>query len=98
MMGGDASYESTIPEYSVWVLFFLSLAIWLTEKYNKLYLYFALAVVFILTTCTLQALVLIEAQELWYKVFRALVIPFTIYIYITMFVAERWTSLKQHNE
>ena len=97
-IGGETSYESTIPEYSVWVLFLLSLAIWLSEKYKKLYLYFILAGLFILTTCSLQALVLIEAQDLWYKVFRALVIPFSIYIYVTMFLTEKWELLKQHNK
>ena len=95
-MGGEHSYESTIPEYSVWVLFFLSFAIWLSEKYKKLYLFFAFAGLFLLTTCALQVLVLIEAQEIWYKVFRALVIPFSVYIYITMFIAEQWALLKQH--
>ena len=97
-IGGETSYESAIPEYSAWALFLLSLAIWLSEKYKKLYLYFILAGLFILTICLLQALVLIEAQDLWYKVFRVLVIPFSIYIYVTMFLAEKWALLKQHNK
>ena len=95
MLGGASTYESAIPEYSVWVLFILSVAVWLSEKYNKLYLYFAFAGIFLLTTCLLQVLVLIEAQELWQRVFRALVIPFSIYIYITMFVAEKWALTKK---
>ncbi len=95
ILGGESAYESTIPEYSVWVLFVLSLAVWLSEKYKKLYLFFVLAGLFLVTTCTLQVLVLIEAQELWHKVFRALVIPFSIYIYITMFVAEKWILIKK---
>jgi len=95
ILGGESTYESAIPEYSVWVLFILSLAIWVSEKYKKLYLFFALAGLFLVTTCMLQVLVLIETQELWYKVFRALVIPFSIYIYITMFVAEKWALIKK---
>ena len=95
ILGGKPSYESAIHEYSVWVLFILSLAVWLTEKYKKLYLFFALAGLFLVTTCILQVLVLIEAQELWQKIFRALVIPFSIYIYITMFVAEKWELIKK---
>ena len=97
-MGSDASYESAIPEYSVWVLFFMSLAIWLSERLNKLYLFLTFAGLFLLSTCMLQVLVLVDTQEIWYKIFRALVIPFSIYIYITMFVTERWASLKQHNK
>ena len=95
MVGGEATYESAIPEYSVWVLFVISFAVWVSEKYKKLYIFFTLAGLFLVTTCLLQVLVLMEAQELWQKVFRALVIPFSIYIYITMFVAEKWASIKK---
>ena len=97
-IGGETSYESTFPEYSAWALLLLSLAIWLSEKYKKIYLCFILAGLFILTTSSLQALVFFEAQELWYKVFRALVIPFSIYIYVNMFLYEKWALLKQHNK
>ncbi len=96
-IGSDTTYESIIPEYSILVLFLLSLVIWLSEKFNKTYLFFVMAGLFILSICTLQALLLIEAEELWYKALRALVILFSIYIYITMFVTERWALLKKHN-
>ena len=69
--GGESTYESTIPDYSVWVLFVLSLAAWISEKYKKLYMFLIIAGLFLVTTCLLQVLVLIEAQELWQKVFRA---------------------------
>lgn len=95
-MGNSSSYESLIAEYSAWVLFCISFAIWLTEKFNKVYLFFVFAGLFLITICVLQGLVLIETQELWYTVFRALLIPFTIYIYTTMFLTERWAMLKHH--
>lgn len=98
IFGGESTYESTIPEYSVWVLFILSLAIWVSEKYKKTYLFLSLAGVFLVATCLLQMLVLIDTQELWHKVFRVLIIPFSIYIYITMFVAEKWALIKKHNK
>ena len=95
ILGDESTYESAIPEYSVWVLFILSLAVWVSEKYKKLYMFLTLAGLFLVTTCLLQVLVLIDAQELWQKVFRALVIPFSMYIYITMFVAEKWALIKK---
>jgi len=95
IFGGESTYESPIPEYSVSVLFVLSLAIWLSEKYKMIYLFFSLAAVFLVVTCLLQVLVLIDTQEHWQKAFRLLIIPFSIYIYITMFVAEKWALIKK---
>ena len=98
IIGGESSYESTIPEYSVWALFFLSVAILLSEKYKKIYWYFIFAGLFLLVTVMLQLLVFIETQELWYKTFRAFVIPFSIYIYTTMFLSHHWKLLKRYRQ
>ncbi len=95
IFGYEPTYEDVILEYSAWVLFGLSLAIWLSEKYKKLYLFFVLSGAFLAIICFLQVQGLMETQQLWHKIFRTLVIPFSIYIYITMFISEKWSLIKK---
>jgi len=95
-LSGSASTNTYYSSLITLLLLLVSVSICITERYKLLLWYFVFAGMFLLAISLLQIYKYTQAEYLWFKVFGVFVLPFSIYVYASMFMYKPWQVLKRY--